>query len=138
MAGEKFFQRTGEFARRDFSLLADFQFASRPAHATGELGYVRGMVASMPVIEDDRLFDGLTAIFRVGIAALPVLLVERAKEPHPASMQRVQQVQRMGDSPAPSIFELGPTVFLIRKNQRPVFRQSMAYPVVGIHVAVGD
>ena len=79
VAGEKFFQRTGEFARRDFRLLADFQFASRPAHASGELGYVRGVVAAMPVVEDDRLFDGLTAILRVGIAALPVLLFERAK-----------------------------------------------------------
>ena len=76
MAGKKIFQQTRQFRRRDFSLLADFQFASRPAHALGELGHVRSVVAAMPVVKDDRLFDRLTAVLRVRITALPVLLVE--------------------------------------------------------------
>lgn len=73
---KKLLQQTGEFPGSDFSLLVGFQFASRPAHAGGQLGYVGGMVAAMPVIEDDRLLDGLTAVVGVRIAALPVLLME--------------------------------------------------------------
>jgi hypothetical protein len=76
VAGEKFFQQTGEFARRDFRLLAGFQFASRPSHAGSQPGDVGGVVAAMPVVEDDRLLDRLTAVFRVRISALPVRFVE--------------------------------------------------------------
>ena len=73
---KKLFQRTGEFRRRDFRLLSGFQFVSRPAPAGGQLGDMGGVVAAMPVVKDDRLFDGLTSVFRVRITALPVLLAE--------------------------------------------------------------
>jgi hypothetical protein len=73
---KKLFQRTGEFPGRDFRLLAGFQFASRPAPAGGQLRDVGGVVAAMPVVVDDHLFDGLTAVLRMHIPALPVLLAE--------------------------------------------------------------
>ncbi len=76
IVGKKLLQQTGEFRRRNFRLLADFQFALLPAHARRELGDVCGVVAAMPVVEDDRLFDRLTAVLRMRIAALPVLLIE--------------------------------------------------------------
>ena len=74
---EKLLQQTSEFRRREFRLLADFQFASLPTHARRELGDVGGVVAAVPVIEDDRLFDRLTAVLRMRVAALPILLIER-------------------------------------------------------------
>ncbi len=51
-------------------------------------------MAAVPIIEHDQLFERLTAVLRMHVAALPILLIERCEELHPAGMQCVQQIER--------------------------------------------
>ena len=43
-----------------------------------------GVVAGMPVVEGDGFGDGLAAVFRVVVAALPLIFGKGAEEEDPA------------------------------------------------------
>ena len=50
-------------------------------------------MAAVPIIDNDHPFESFPAVFRMHIAALPILLIERSEELHPAGMERLQQIE---------------------------------------------
>src|SRR5215467_3041391 len=99
---------------------------------------MRHMMATVPRIHLEDFTQYLTAIFRMIIAPLPLLLGERFEQCDPPVMQWLQQMQRNFDWKRVRIMKLSPELFIVSWYQRPVFSQCTLCTHVGIDVAVGN
>ncbi len=63
--------------------------------------------------------------------------IQRAKEKHPAMVQRIEQAERHLDRHRFRVRKLSPSGFVVRTNGRRWFRKSEAKTGVAMHVAVG-
>ncbi len=92
----------------------------------------------MPVVESDGFGDGLTAVFRMVVAALPLVFGKSAKEEHPAIMQGVEEAERVLGGSCKGVVQFGPELLIVGLDGGPILGERQADADVCVHVAVGD
>jgi hypothetical protein len=92
----------------------------------------------VPVVEGDGFGDGLAAVFRVDIAALPLVLGESAQEDDPAVVEGVEETEREVRRSGAGVGQLGPEFLVVGLDGGPILGEREADADAGIHVAVGD
>jgi hypothetical protein len=99
---------------------------------------VGGVVAGVPVVEGDGLGDRLAAVFRMGVAALPLFFGEGTQQDYPTVVQCVEETKREVGRSGAGIGQLGPEFLVVRLDGGPVLGEREADADAGVHVAVGD
>jgi len=97
-----------------------------------------GVVAGMPVVEGDGFGDGLAAVFRVVVAALPLFFGKGAEEEDPAVVQGVEETERVIWGSGEGVGQFGPELLVVGLDGGPVLCEGKADADVGVHVAIGD
>jgi hypothetical protein len=97
-----------------------------------------GVVAGMPVVEGDGFGDGLAAVFRVVVAALPLIFGKGAEEEDPAVVEGVEEAERVIWGSGEGVGQFGPELLVVGLNGGPVLCEGEADADVGVHMAIGD
>src|SRR5579863_6942989 len=96
---------------------------------TGDVGHV---VASVPRVESEILFEGHRSQLRMAKRTLPVRGAKRAEQPNPTFVQGVEERKRNFDWSRLSVGQFGPAVLGIGFDRRLLLRQSELEAHVGI------
>jgi hypothetical protein len=97
-----------------------------------------GVVAAVPGVEGGHFCEGLTAVFGMVVAALPLIFGERAEEEHPAVVQGIEETERELGGRSAGVVELGPEFLIVAFDDGPILSEGEAGADAGIHVAVGN
>jgi hypothetical protein len=100
---------------------------------------VSGVVPAVPRVAGQR--DGerdLAAVLRVQVATGEVVVAERAQQRRPATVERVEELERDLDRSGRDVPQLGPAGLVVGLYRRRLFGERELEPHVAVEVAVGE
>ena len=99
---------------------------------------MRDVMPAMPGVERQIFLQGHRAQFRMAKSSLPILWLERAQQPSPAIMKRIQQRQGDLHRSGLRVGQLRPTILGVGLDGRVVFGEGEFEAHVGVYMAVRD
>src|SRR6266545_8205840 len=94
------------------------------------------MMSPVPRVKRNILIKTHRAQFRVAKGSLKICVLKRSQKPYPASMKRIQQIEREFDRGLVGIGQPGPTIFEVRPDRGLVLSDCEFESNVAIHVTL--